>query len=142
MASIKRSDRITEKSYTTAVYYDFVTAFDKAFNSKDVRAFTNEDAVKNSIRNILLTNRNERPFNPFLGSDINSILFENITPATTSLLKEFIVKSIENFEPRAKLLTVEVAPSDDLNQYYITVVFTITTNPQPVALDLILNRVR
>lgn len=142
MASIKRSERITEKAYTPSVYADFTLDLDKAYNSKDLLLLKNEDAVKSSIRNILLTNRNERPFNPFLGSDISAILFENITPSTTSLLKEFIVKSIENFEPRAKLITVEVSPSDDLNQYYITVVFTITTNPQPVALDLILNRVR
>jgi len=142
MASIKRSERITEKAFTQAVYSDFTIDMDKAYNSRDLLLLKNEDAVKSSIRNILLTNRNERPFNPFLGSDINAILFENITPATTSLLKEFIVKSIENFEPRAKLITVEVSPSDDLNQYFITVVFTITTNPQPVALDLILNRVR
>lgn len=124
------------------IYGDFLTSFQMHPNKKDLLRRVNEDSVKQSIKNLLLTNRGERLFNPILGSDINKILFENISPITESNLKTFIETSIQNYEPRAKLLQTLVSGIDELNAYSVTIVFTTINNPEPITLEMLLERTR
>ena len=90
----------------------------------------------------MLTNVGERHFNPDYGSDINKVLFENITPQTISTLKSLIRTSIENFEPRAKILEVSVTPSADEHYLNVNVIFNIINKTEPINLDILLNRIR
>lgn len=113
-----------------------------AAGSKDLIALENTDAVKNSIRNIVLTNRGERLFNYDFGCDIRALLFENIEPSTESALKSLIETAITNFEPRAKLINTIVSGQPDLNAYTVTIVFSTINSAEPQVLDLILTRVR
>lgn len=142
MAIIKKAQTKTQTSIATVLYSDIQQSFDIHPNKLDLMIDTNEEAIKNSIRNILLTNRGERLFNPLLGSDINSILFENISPQTESTLTSFIKTAITNFEPRANLINVIVSPLPDENAYVATIVFSVINKTEPVILDVILNRVR
>lgn len=102
----------------------------------------NEEAVKQSIKNILLTNRGERLFNPTFGSDLRSILFENFSPQTESQLKEYIEMSVNNYEPRAALIDVVVQAIPDLNAYSATIVFSVINKAEPITLEFLLDRVR
>lgn len=142
MAVIKRAQTFTPTSITPEVYSDLTTNFLMHPNLKDLTKTSNEDAIKNSIRNILLTRRGERPFNSDIGSDISAILFENITPSTQTALKTFIELAITNHEPRAKLIDVIVSPSVDELSYFITIVFSTINKTEPVTLELLLERVR
>jgi phage baseplate assembly protein W len=128
---------------TTATYYsDITTNFDIHPIKEDLVLLTNEQAVKRSIRNLLLTDPGERFFRPNLGGGIRATLFENISRDTEFLIKEKIVETIKNYEPRASLYSVNVKALPDDNSYSATIIFYVTNNSTPITLDLILRRVR
>ena len=77
MAIVVRKTKTTPQAAKPLVYSDFYSNFDLELVKKDLLSYKNEDSVKRSIRNILLTDRGERFFNPTFGSDIRKILFEN-----------------------------------------------------------------
>lgn len=143
MAIVKRTQTLaTQTAKKENVYADFNTAFDIHPNKLDLVVTTNEDAVKRSIRNLLLTNRGEKLFNPIYGSDVRGLLFENISPQTESAMREYIELAIQNFEPRANLLEVLVSSLPDDNTYAVTIVFSVINRTEPITLDLLLNRIR
>jgi phage baseplate assembly protein W len=142
MAVVSRADRTSLIRKKEIVYRDFLPAFLFNNDTNDISVVENEDAVKQSIINILLTNTGERFFNSNFGSEINKMLFENISPQTSSTLTSLIKSAIENFEPRAQLEEVQCTPSPDENAYAVTVVFSTINRTEPITLDFILNRVR
>lgn len=110
--------------------------------TKDVTVKTNEQAIKSSIRNLILTSNYEKPFHPEIGSQIKSLLFEPATPMLPIMLRKAIEFTIYNFEPRVSLTNVEATVSEDENSIDVTVEFVIINTSTPVALDLILYRTR
>lgn len=95
------------------VYSDLDFAFRKNPITNDVSLKKDVEAVKQSVLNILLTNRGEKPFQSAFGSNIQSYLFENVDSVTISLIEEDIIFALSNFEPRVRVLSVEV---DDLSE--------------------------
>lgn len=110
--------------------------------SGDVSRKINEDAVKESIRNIVLTDKLERPFSPNFGCDVRGLLFENFGPETTLLVKETIIAAIEAYEPRVTVLSVVTNSNPDSNSFTISITFRVINNIEATRLDLILDRVR
>lgn len=123
------------------IYSDLFTNFDINPISDDVAVKTNENAVKQSIRNLILTDRGERPFQPKLGGNIRRMLFENVEAQTMLVVKEQIKQTIEDYEPRCSVIDVVVTPSTDRNAIAITIVFAVINKQEPVSLELILDRV-
>jgi len=143
MAVVARRDYSTETSKQRIVYSDFAADFSADVTSNfDVSRVTNEDSVKESIKNLLLTRRGERLFNPTLGSDIEYILFENASPAMEKVLEDLIRTTIDNYEPRARILDVVVTSDEEYHLISATIVFSIINKQDPIVLDLILNRIR
>jgi phage baseplate assembly protein W len=93
--------------------------------SFDLIAIRNETAISRSIRNLVFTNPGERFFNQNIGSKISRSLFENMDAISASSIQEEITNTIENYEPRVKLKTVEVVPNFDENQFDVTIVYDI-----------------
>jgi len=110
--------------------------------TKDVTVKTNEQAIKSSIRNLILTSNYEKPFHPEIGSQINSLLFEPATPMLPIMLKKAIEFTIYNFEPRVNLTNVSAILSEDENSINVSIEFVIINTSTPVGLDLILYRTR
>lgn len=108
----------------------------------DVSKKYDENAIKQSIKNLILTNHYERPFHPEIGSQINSLLFEPFTPLTQAMIERAIINTITNFEPRVELLGVNVIQNPDNNTLYVTITFTIVNTTTPVTLDFTLQRTR
>lgn len=142
MAIIRKSQARTQSELNRSIYSDVFTNLDIHPNKQDLVLHVNEDSVKRSIKNILLTNRGEKLFNPFFGSDVRAILFENFSPQSETLLREYVTNAIQNFEPRANLLNVIISPLIDQNAYGITVIFSTINNIEPVTLEILLDRVR
>lgn len=143
MALVARRDYTTETIKQRTIYSDFTGDF--LFNvttKNDIQSVTNEDSVKESIRNILFTNRGERFFNPSLGSDLKQILFEPASPATEKVLEDLITTAINNFEPRANVLDVSVSSDDEQHLITATIIFSVINKEQPIVFDIILNRIR
>lgn len=142
MAIIKRFQTITSTQRKEQVYADIATNLNVDVNRRDLVLDINEEAVKQSIRNILLTDKGERLFNPIFGSSIRALLFENITPQTESSMRDYIETAIDNFEPRANIIDIIVSALPEINAYSATIVFSVINKSEPITLDLILNRIR
>ena len=110
--------------------------------TKDVSLKFNDEAVKRSIRNIILTNSGEKPYVPEFGGNVKGTLFENFTPVNVVTLKGQLESAIRNFEPRAKLLKLEVTPNIDDNRLVVSVVFSVVNSPEPVTVEVPLERIR
>ena len=124
-------------------YTDLDLFFGKKATSKDISKVTDIQAVKRSIRNLVLTNHYEKPFHPEIGSGVRGILFEPMTPLTAHILTRKIEDVIENFEPRARLISVRALPNLDRNEYECTIKFYVVNAPtELVDLTIFLERLR
>jgi len=103
----------------------------------------NADAVKRAVRNLILTNFGERPYEPLYGGNVRALLFENTDdPLLDSLIRSRIEAAIENFEPRAKVDRVIVDVKPDSNMLVIQIRFTVLNERFPVDLEVAIERVR
>lgn len=126
----------------TRTYTDVDFNFLSHPRTKDVTIRSDAEAIKQSIRNLIMTRNYERPFRSYLGSQINQLLFEPMSPLLTSMLERAITDVISNFEPRANLLGVSVKYSPENNAMYVTITFSIRNTTAPVTINLILERTR
>ena len=91
----------------------------------DLIAIKNQTAIARSIRNLVLTAPGERFFNNDVGSRVNELLFENMDDLTASSIKDEIENTIENYEPRVKLLTTEVVANPDSYEFDVVITYEI-----------------
>lgn len=142
MAIVIKTKRQSPLEKPESIYQDFLSSFLFNENTNDLNIVKNEDSVKQAIINLMQTRVGEKPFNPTYGSEINKLLFENFTPQTTAVLIELIKGSIENFEPRAKLIDVIASPREEDNAYGVSIVFSVINKTEPITLEFLLNRTR
>ena len=91
----------------------------------DLIILKNANAIARSIRNLIFTNRGDKPFNPFLGSRVNDMLFDPMDQISSVSLRSEIERTINSFEPRVNLDKVTVTPNFDENQYDIVIKYQI-----------------
>lgn len=108
----------------------------------DVVRKTGVDAIKRSLRNLILTNYYDRPFRPGIGSNAQKLLFENANPLTANFLKDAIEEVIKNYEPRVNLTGLQVQFDPDNNGYNVNLAFIILNRLQPVVTTIFLERIR
>ena len=106
-------------------FKDIDLSFEPHPITKDLKILKNENAIRRSVRNIVQTIPTERFFNPLLGSDVVSSLFDFVDFGTASLIQDKIQIAIDNFEPRVDNLEVFVNPNPDSNTFEVTVSFDI-----------------
>jgi len=124
-------------------YKDLDLFFGRKSSNNDVGTVTDIQAVKRSIRNLVLLNAFEKPFHPEIASGVRDMLFELMTPVTAALLARQVQDVIENFEPRARLVGVRAIPDYDKNSYSVTVEFYVVNTPtELVDLTIFLERLR
>ena len=114
---------------SSRVYRDLNLNFSANPVTGDVATVTDVIAVKRSVRNLLLTNHYDRPFHPEIGSNIQNILFQNFGPITGNQLSRAIEEMLANFEPRARVETVECYPLMDQNKYDVRIYFYVENLP-------------
>jgi phage baseplate assembly protein W len=109
---------------------------------KDINTHKNEYAIINSVKNLVLTNHYERPFQPEIGSNIRRLLFENVDAVTSSQIEREIVETISNFEPRVQVSKVTVVASPDENGFKVNLEFFVINNANPITINFFLERIR
>ena len=114
---------------SSRVYKDLNLNFSINPVTSDVTTVTDVIAVKRSVRNLLLTNHYDRPFHPAIGSNVQALLFENFGPITGNQLSRTIEEMIANFEPRARVETVECFPILETNTYDVRIYFYVENLP-------------
>ena len=147
--ALRNSDAYTDaqgqnkSSRSAQLYSDLDLFFGMNNSDKDVNIIYDVQAVKRSIRNLVLTNQYEKPFHPEIYSGVRGMLFELMTPTTAVIIARQVEDVIENFEPRARLVGVTAYPDLDRNAYEISVEFYIVNAPtELVELTLALERIR
>ena len=110
-------------------YKDLDLFFGTKQASNDINKVTDIQAVKRSVRNLVLLNHYEKPFHPEIGSGIRNMLFENMSPLTSHALTIEIEDVIVNFEPRVQLVGVKALPNLDRNEYEVSIEFFVVNTP-------------
>lgn len=137
-----KNDRFTSMSRDSQSYSDFTTDMTPHPVSLDIVKFVDENAVIRSVRNLLMTNRYERLYQPTIGTDIRKMLFEPINSTTAQNISDFVKNTIYDFEPRAKLLNVSVIPDEDGNRYVVGVSIMVINKQDPISFNITLDRIR
>ena len=117
-------------------------SFTKNPATKDVARLFDVQAIKRSVKNIILTNKYERPFNSDFGCNLRGFLFENITEPLLVIIKDRVAMAIEKYEPRVTVEDVVVNDVQDKNGLSIMVSFLINGTEAPVSVSTFLQRVR
>ena len=124
------------------IYSDIPISFTAHPITGNVKKSINRDAVKNSVRNIILTNHGERFFKPKFGGNVTSKLFENASKFTEFNTARSIRIALANYEPRAEVIKVKVTTDPDTNNLTVSLKFRVTNDPEPITLDVLLERIR
>ena len=123
------------------LYSDIDLLFERR-PSGDIYKKTDADAVKQSVKNIVSTNRYEKPFEIFYGANITGMLFELADAGMGTHIEDQIQSAIEQYEPRAKILNIDVNSNTDRNSLQVTLLFRIKSNEQEVELETTVSRLR
>ena len=137
------SQSINSSNKSTRIYRDLDLFFKKKGTDSDVGRVEDIQAVKRSIRNLVLLNEYEKPFHPEIHGGVRDMLFENMTPIVANIIARKVEDVINNFEPRARLISVNALPNLDRNEYEVSIEFYVVNQPtELVDLTIMLERVR
>lgn len=121
---------------------DIDCSFEKNPTTNDVYKKTEAAAVRQSIKNLLMTNRGSVPFKPLYGGGLESLLFSLDTDIDEEDIEEIVENQIRLFEPRAVLREVNADIKSDYNSVSITIVFQVINTPKIVTMELAIARAR
>ena len=124
------------------VYKDIDTLFDIHPVTRKLNVLTNNAAVARSVKNLVLTNKGERPYQPFLGCDVRNQLFELNDGLIESEIEDSISDVINQYEPRAELISVDADVKPDQHSVEVTITFRVNNQQDPISINLMLERVR
>jgi phage baseplate assembly protein W len=108
----------------------------------DIVPLIDAEAVKNSVKNLILISIFERRMNPWVGTLIYTQLFENFTPKTSAMIRKFIRDVLAVYEPRVELRNVTVNQQDDQNFLEVNVTFSVINLPEIYSVSIFLERLR
>lgn len=139
---VSRADKQTASIKQDIFFSDFLNSFSSNPFSGALSKIINETSVKQSIKNIVLTDRYERLYQPNFGGNIKAFLFEQMDNFTTNQIREYIKQTILNFEDRVENVSVIVTPDYDKNTYKVNIYFSLINTSNISSMELILKRTR
>ena len=126
----------------TRGWADLDLDFTKHPITKDVVRKTNVEAVKRSVRNLIRTNRYDRPFHPEIDGGVTRHLFSLTSAHTMHDIKTAVEQCLENYEPRVEVIDVSVTGDLDANGFHVSIFFKVINSPEPIEVSLFLERIR
>ena len=127
--------------FETTTFVDLDFNF-KTYSNLDVKTKLGENAVKQSIKNILMLDRYEKPFSPNFGAGLQDSLFEHISPGSANTLQTVIQGALNNYEPRIFLESVSVVANEDQHRYDIVIKFSMIHAETSKSVEFFLERIR
>lgn len=106
----------------------------------DISSVANDNAIKQSVKNLILTSPGEKPFQPLVGSRVTSLLFEPLDPFTADAIKEEIINTINQYEPRVRLTQVDVTPIYEGNKLNVSIEYQVVGLPIEETIEFVLQR--
>lgn len=140
--AVTRADKYTQIGKKQEYFSDFLDNFDKHPITNNIARITNEESIKQSLKNLVLTNLGERVFEPTIGSNIRAAMFEQNDVVSAEIIINAIKNTVRFNEPRVELLDVLANPDPDNYGFNVSIVFSIINNPDPIVLEFLLKRVR
>jgi phage baseplate assembly protein W len=125
-----------------ARYKDLSLTFRKHPITGDITRLFDEDSIKESLINLVMTRNYEIPFHPEIGCAVMESLFENPSKMTANTIRKSIEDVIVNFEPRVDLLDVDVQVEPDFTRYMATITYRIKNQADPVSITMFLEKKR
>ena len=126
----------------TKIYKDIDISFAKNPNTLDISKKIDVASVKQALKLLINTQYYEKPFNPEFGSNIRSLLFQPFSLETANRLQDEIKQTINNFEPRVKIVSILVDPNLDTQEYNVEIAFYVVGIQGVQELDTVLRRLR
>ena len=137
-----RADKFTAASKQIVYYSDIKADFSTRPQTGELDVVLNDDSVKQSLKYLILTTREEVPYNPLRGSKIKTILHEPFDDISLGSLREAIHETLR-LEPRANIIDVQIEPNEEKYEYGVTIAFSIINiTGKTFVLDMILSRIR
>jgi len=109
---------------------------------KDITPLRDDNAIRNAVKNLLLTNFYERPFNHSIGANLRALLFEPADAITRMAIRDNIERTLTQHEQRIKILDIQVKDLSDENAYNILVKFLIKEFDTREEVEIVLRRIR
>lgn len=125
-----------------SLYADIPMMFVKHPDTKDIRPITDIRAIRQAVKNLVLTKTHERPFQPELGCRVTAYLFENVDQFTAIAIRDEIVRVLQLHEPRIKNVQVTVDLDADNNRLLVTILFQIKLTNETAEVEFYLDRIR
>jgi phage baseplate assembly protein W len=126
----------------TRIFSDIDLNFTAHPVTKDIVRRFDENAIKASLKNLVLTANYERPFHSEIGSPVRALLFETPSPMVTATLRKALIDMLSSFEPRVEIIDILVNYRPDNNDLNISILFKIINTERPLTLDVVLERTR
>ena len=143
MSAYKDAQAKNDITRNVRQYSDIDLFFGRKSTGSDISKVTDIQAVKRSIRNLVLLNHFEKPFHPEIAGGIREMLFELMTPTVSAIIARKIEDVIKNYEPRARLVGVRASPDFDNNSYNVSIEFYVVNAPtELVDMSVMLERLR
>ena len=143
MSAYKDAQSHNDITRNVRQYTDLDLNFTRKISNSDVNKLTDVQAVKRSLRNLVLLNYYEKPFHPEIAGGVRQMLFENMTPTVSIIIAKQIEQVIANYEPRARLVSIRAIPNYDKNSYEVNIEFYIVNTPtELVDMSVMLERLR
>ena len=139
--ALTRAETLNGVKKKTEFFSDFLDSFAKTPYGNQLGRVTNEQAVNQSLKNLIFTNVGERLFQPTVGSNVWATLFELNTQPNLSTLEFYIQNTIKNYETRVNPLKIEAISVDD-HQIQVNIVYSLINNPALVSFSFLLKRAR
>lgn len=123
-------------------YKDLNMLFTKHPGTNDITRVYDKNAIKQSVRNLIMLSPYDVPFHPEIGCNIRSLLFENVSTITSIHIQQMIRNVIDQYEPRVKITSITVYPTVDKNGYDISIQFEILNEPNPTTMNFKLDKLK
>ena len=127
---------------STKTYQDLDLNFTAHPNTKKLSMLSGEKSIKRAVRNLLLTQHYEKPFHPEIGSSVTAYLFENADQDTADQIRDDIVSTLNNYEPRITLNRVTVHVDIDQHGFYVKLYYFLERVPTEQVSEIFLERTR
>ncbi len=125
-----------------SIFSDLSLLFVPNPRTKDLVKLEDEEAIKFSVKNLILTKNYEKPFHPEIGCQVNAMLFENFSSTVEAVINETIFDVIEKFEPRVTVTDVRIRNAEDNNEFGVEIYFRINSTDKLVSITVAINRLR
>ena len=123
-------------------YTDIDLTFERKGGTNDIYKKTDAAAVKQAVKNLISTNHFEKPFVPYYGGNIRSMLFELANDNSSTEIENNIRNSIYQYEPRAEVISVDAVVEPDQNNVRVTLTFKVVSTQQLITFTTVINRLR